>query len=57
MAKDKRDGSTRDRVDDDEERRFKEERSMVRDKLRQEKYARRDSEKTETTRPKPRAGR
>ena len=27
------------------------------DKLRQEKYARRDSEKTETTRPKPRAGR
>jgi hypothetical protein len=57
MAKDKRDGSTRDWVDDDEERRFKEERSMVRDKLRQEKYARRDSEKTETTRPKPRAGR
>ena len=57
MAKDKRDGSTRDWADDDEERRFKEERSMVRDKLRQEKYERRNSEKTETTRPKPRAGR
>jgi len=44
MAKDKRDhNQTRDWVDEDEERRFKEEREMVRRKLRKEKHAWTDS--------------
>lgn len=38
MAKDRRDDTTRDWVDEDDERRFKEEREMVRRKLRQEKF-------------------
>jgi hypothetical protein len=53
--KDKRDKNTRDWVDDDEERRFKEERKMVRDKLRQEKSERQGRKEAPADRPKPRA--
>lgn len=55
MAKDKRDSHTDDWVDEDEERRFKEERAMVRRRLKQEKDdARRNREAPEGDRKKPR---
>lgn len=56
--KDKKDANTRDWVDEDDERRFKEEREMVRRKLRKDKErARNDLEEAPKDRPKPRTPR
>jgi hypothetical protein len=47
--KDKRDRDTRDWVDEDEERRFKEQRAMIRRKLRKDKF----HERQDSTAPAP----
>lgn len=53
--KGKKDRDTRDWVNEDEERRFKEERAMVRDKLRKAKLERTHQQTTPTDREKPRS--